>query len=84
MTVIELLRSGDPGVMKDKKAKPRRERIIDNDGDANDTSRKRQKVDPDEQGEYEEWRRERGGRGRKRKDKAGGRHQIRRRGDDEF
>jgi hypothetical protein len=69
--------------MSDKKVKPRRQRIIDDEGDADDGSRKRQKIDPGERDEYEEWRRERGGRGRKRKDKAGGRHQIRRRGDDE-
>jgi hypothetical protein len=35
---------------------------------------RRPKVDLDEQDEYDEWRRERGSRGRKRKDKAGGRH----------
>ena len=70
--------------MSDKKSKPRRERFFDDEGDAEDNSRKGQKVDPDERDEYEEWRRERGGRGRKRKDKAGGRHHIRRAGDDEL
>lgn len=84
MTVIEISWSGIPGVMNDKKGKPRRQRIIDDEGDTDDRSRRRHKVDPDERDEYDEWRRERGGRGRKRKDKAGGRHQNRRRGDDEF
>jgi hypothetical protein len=42
-----------------------------------DTQR-RPKVNLDERHEYEEWRRERGSRGRKRRDKAGGRHKNRR------
>ncbi len=45
-------------------------------------SSRRPKVDPDERDEFEEWRQERGSRGRKRKDKAGGRH--RHRDDDEY
>ena len=83
MIVIGNLWSGIPSVMSDKKAKPRRERIIDDEVDASDELLKRQKVDPDERDEYEEWRRERGDRGRKRKDKAGGRH-TRGRVDDGF
>jgi hypothetical protein len=43
---------------------------------------RRPKVSLDERHEYEEWRRERGSRGRKRRDKAGGRHVSRER--DEF
>ena len=40
----------------------------------------RRAVPRDDWGEYAEWREERGSRGRKRRDKAGGRHQkIRRR-----
>lgn len=41
-----------------------------------DTSPRRPRIDPDDRDEYEEWRREQGSRGRKRKDKAGGRHWI--------
>jgi hypothetical protein len=37
---------------------------------------RRPKVSLDERHEYEEWRRERGSRGRKRRDKAGGRHRY--------
>ena len=84
MIVIGNRWSGIPSVMSDKEAKPRRERIIDDEVNASDESLKRQKVDPDERDEYEEWRRERGDRGRKRKDKAGGRHRRRHHGDDEF
>ena len=62
MTVIGNPGIGDPDVMSDKKVKPRRQRIIDDEGDADDGSRKRQKIDPGERDEYEEWRRERGGR----------------------
>jgi hypothetical protein len=39
---------------------------------------RRPKIDPDERDEYAEWRLERGSRGRKRRDKADGRHQRRR------
>jgi hypothetical protein len=70
--------------MSDQKGKPRRERFSDDEVGTGDESKKRPKVDPDERDEYEEWRRERGGRGRKRKDKAGGRHHLRHRGDDEY
>ena len=38
---------------------------------------RRPRVSLDERHEYEEWRRERGSRGRKRRDKAGGRHENR-------
>ncbi|MCW8984630.1 MAG: hypothetical protein OQK55_04760 [Thermoanaerobaculales bacterium] len=69
--------------MKDKKSTPRRDLIVDDEIDVDDEYLRRQRVDPDERDEYLEWRRERGRRGRKRKDKAGGRH-VRRRDDDEF
>jgi hypothetical protein len=45
-------------------------------------SLRRPKVSLDERHEYEEWRRERGSRGRKRRDKAGGRHRHQRSGED--
>jgi hypothetical protein len=69
--------------MKDSQAH-RRRLVVDND----ETDRKREshskrpRVDPDERDEYDEWRRERGGRGRKKKGKAGGRHERRSRSDD--
>ena len=44
----------------------------------------RVKVDPDERDEYRDWREERGSRGRKPRDKAGGRHEKRRRRDRDF
>jgi len=84
MIPIGIQWSGIATVMGDKKAKPRRDLIIDDEIDADDESFRRQRVDPDERDEYEEWRQERGSRGRKRKDKAGGRHHPRRRVDDEF
>ena len=70
--------------MSGKEARPRRDRIIDDTADTGSEFSKRKKIDPDERDEYEEWRRERGGRGRKRKDKAGGRHQFRDRGEGEY
>jgi hypothetical protein len=48
------------------------------DDDQDDKTSRRPRVDPGERDEYDEWRRERGSRGRKRKDKAGGRHRLRR------
>jgi hypothetical protein len=39
----------------------------------------RLRIDPDERDDYEDWREERVSRGRKRRDKAGGRHERRRR-----
>ncbi len=65
----------------DKEAQKRRE--LEEETNEADDSVRRPKVDRDELDEYQEWRKERGSRGRKRKDKAGGRHQ-RRRDDDEF
>ena len=64
--------------MRDKKATPRRDLKVDNEIDVGDEFLRRQKVDPDERDEYEEWRQERCRRGRKRKDKAGRRHPRRR------
>ena len=60
-----------------------RRRYDDDELDEDDRPSKRTVVDRDERDEYDEWRRERGKRGRKRKDKAGGRHQQRRR-DEEY
>ena len=84
MIVFGNPRDGIHGAMSDQKTKPRRERILDDEPETSGEFSKRQKIDPDERDEYEEWRRERGGRGRKRKDKAGGRHHIRDRGDGEY
>lgn len=64
---------------KDKRR--RRHDFNDETGEVEESSR-RPKVDPDERDEYLEWRQEHGGRGRKRKDKAGGRH-LRKRDEDE-
>ncbi len=56
----------------------KRPREFDESTDREDRASHRPKIDPDERDEYDEWRRERSGRGRKRKDKAGGRHRMRR------
>lgn len=55
----------------------RRPREFDDSTDQDDKASRRPKIDPDERDEFDEWRRERGSRGRKRKDKAGGRHRMR-------
>jgi len=51
----------------------------DDDGDPY----RRVRIEPDERDDYEDWRRERGSRGRKPRGKAGGRHHRRRSQDDE-
>ena len=77
--------SRNPGVgatMGRDREQGRRRRDFEERSEEFDESSSRPRVDPDEQDEYEEWRRERAKRGRKRKDKAGGRH--RRRDEDDF
>ena len=64
--------------MSENRARPRRDLITDDEIDVDDGFLRRQRVDPDERDEYEEWRQERCRRGRKRKDKAGRRHPRRR------
>ena len=54
----------------------RRRKDLDETDDVEQSSR-HPKIDPGERDEYAEWRRDRGGRGRKRRDKAGGRHRRR-------
>ena len=54
----------------------RRRSDLDESEDLEQSSR-HPRIDPGERDEYEEWRRERGDRGRKRRDKAGGRHRHR-------
>jgi hypothetical protein len=61
-----------------KKGPLRRRRDIEDEANPIEDISRHPSVDPDERDEYDEWRRERGSRGRKRKDKAGGRHQHRR------
>lgn len=62
--------------MVSEKARRRRR---DSEGETDEAEKfsRRPRIDPGERDEYEEWRREYGGRGRKRKDKAGGRHRRR-------
>lgn len=67
--------------MTGEKKRRQRDRLLDEELEHNETGQSRPRVDPDERDEYDEWRRERGSRGRKRKNKAGGRH--RRRGSDD-
>jgi hypothetical protein len=54
-----------------------RPRGFDDDRDEDNNAAHRPRIDPEERDNYDEWRRERGSRGRKRKDKAGGCHQFR-------
>ena len=69
--------------MASDKGERRQRPVTDEDAKENEKSSRRHKIDPDERDEFDEWRRERGSRGRKRKDKAGGRHR-RNRSDDEY
>ena len=60
-----------------------KKRQLDNDGREDDgRDNRRPSIEPDDRDEYEDWRRDRGTRGRKRRDKAGGRHHQRRERDE--
>jgi hypothetical protein len=69
-------------VMSNKKDTTWRRRESDDDISETDQLSHRPMVDREERDEYAEWRQERGKRGRKLKDKAGGRHRRRRDRDD--
>jgi hypothetical protein len=68
--------------MKDPDQRGRRRSTDDSQECDREPISKRKQVARDEREEFEEWRRERSGRGRKKKGKAGGRHERRSRGDD--
>ena len=59
----------------------RSRRDFEDEDEVPDGRRKRPRIDSGERDEYDEWKLERGKRGRKRKDKAGGRHRQRDRED---
>jgi hypothetical protein len=69
--------------MSKKKNTPRQWRELEEEVNGADDLLRHPSVDPEERDEYDEWRRERAGRGRKKKDKAGGRHR-RHRDEDEY
>ena len=73
---------GIEAVMAKKKETLRRRHEFEDEANGAEDSSWLPKIDPDEQEEYDEWRKERGSRGRKRRDKAGGRHQHRRKEDE--